>query len=164
MKQHQFDQGRPCPPERDELKDLPRAPRLIIEISRLLRARMQESVGGGVMAQNTARLVLGHLAVREEAVNQLELVRLTRLKPPTVSVLLRRMEQEGFVSRLPDPDDRRAVLVRLTDKGRAWDRDHLGRISTNDHIAMRDISPEQERELAALLLQIRDNLSGGDNP
>ena len=163
MKQQSIDLKRACPPERDELKDLPKAPRLIMEISRLLRARMQASEGTGVMAQNTARLILGHLAVQECA-NQLELVRLTRLKAPTVSILVRQMEAEGYVTRTPDEHDRRAVLVRLTDKGRAWDRAHLGRICTNDHVAMRDISPERERELTALLLQIRENLLGGELP
>jgi DNA-binding MarR family transcriptional regulator len=35
---------------------------------------------------------------------------------------LDRLEQLGFLRRLPDPDDRRAVRVELTDEGRAaWD-------------------------------------------
>ena len=161
MKNQTSNPSRPVFPERDELKALPCAPRLIIEISRLLRARMQEGEQQDVMAQNSARLVLGHLAV-QECVNQLELVRLTHLRPPTVSVLLRQMEADGYVTRTRDENDGRAVLVRLTEKGRAWDRTHLGRIRTNDHIAMRDISPEQEQELTELLLRIRDNLLGGE--
>ena len=52
------------PPEREELREASRAPRLILEISRLLRFRMSKTEGGGVMAQSTARLVLSHLAVR----------------------------------------------------------------------------------------------------
>jgi len=36
---------------------------------------------------------------------------------------LDRLEQSGFVRRLPDPDDRRGVLIELTQVGReAWDR------------------------------------------
>jgi DNA-binding MarR family transcriptional regulator len=35
---------------------------------------------------------------------------------------LDRLEQRGYIRRLPDPSDRRAVLVELTDEGRAaWD-------------------------------------------
>jgi DNA-binding MarR family transcriptional regulator len=35
---------------------------------------------------------------------------------------LDRLEKEGLVARLPDPDDRRGIVVELTEKGRdAWD-------------------------------------------
>ena len=147
----------PSPPEREELRDLPQAPRMIMEISRLLRFRVRQGEDEGVMAQNTARIVLSHLAVREE-LNQLDLVKLTRLKAPTVSVLLRRMEQEGYVNRVPDTQDRRAVRVSLTEKGRAFDRVHLSRISTNDQLAMQGIDGEDRETLVRLLSRIRDNL------
>lgn len=145
-------------PEREELRELPRAPRLILEISRLLRFRMAENESGGVMAQNTARLILSHLAVRGASVGQLELVELTHLQPPTVSVLLRRMQEEGYIERTPDKQDRRAVRVALTDKGREYDRLHLCRITNNDQTAMRGIEGEEEALLTDLLLRIRDNL------
>lgn len=41
------------------------------------------------------------------------------LKPSTVSFALRRLEQHGFIVRLPDPGDRRRSLVWFTDEGRA---------------------------------------------
>ncbi len=147
----------PPPPDREELREVPQAPRLIIEISRLLRFRVRQGEDEGVMTQNTARLVLTHLAVKDN-VNQLELVRLTRLKAPTVSVLLRRMEEEGYVRRVPDETDHRAVRVVLTEKGREFDRRHLFNISTNDHLAMRGIEGEDAETLMRLLTRIRDNL------
>lgn len=148
----------PPPPEREELREVPMAPRMIIEISRMLRFRVRQGEDEGVMGQNTARLVLSHLAVRDH-VNQLELVRLTRLKAPTVSVLLRRMEEEGYVMRIPDETDRRAVRVVLTEKGREFDRRHLSNISTNDHLAMQGLTDEEQETLLRLLTRIRDNLS-----
>ena len=148
----------PPPPEREELREVPIAPRMIIEIARMLRFRVRQGEDEGVMGQNTARLVLSHLAVRDH-VNQLELVRLTRLKAPTVSVLLRRMEEEGYVMRIPDEADRRAVRVVLTEKGREFDRRHLSNISTNDHLAMQGLTDEEQETLLRLLTRIRDNLS-----
>lgn len=151
-------QGLPPPyPEREELREQPQAPRMIVEIARLLRFRVRRDEDGGVMVGSTARLVLSHLAVQGE-LNQLELVRLTRLTPPTVSVLLRRMEQEGYVCRVPDPKDRRAVRVALTGKGREFDRRHLSNITTNDQLAMQGISAEEEATVLRLLAKIRDNL------
>lgn len=148
----------PPPPEREELREVPIAPRMIIEIARMLRFRVRQGEDEGVMGQDTARLVLSHLAVRDH-VNQLELVRLTRLKAPTVSVLLRRMEEEGYVMRIPDEADRRAVRVVLTEKGREFDRRHLSNISTNDHLAMQGLTDEEQETLLRLLTRIRDNLS-----
>jgi DNA-binding MarR family transcriptional regulator len=37
---------------------------------------------------------------------------------PTMTGLVRRLEQDGLVRRTPDPGDARAVLVELTDAGR----------------------------------------------
>jgi DNA-binding MarR family transcriptional regulator len=40
------------------------------------------------------------------------------LTRPTVSVALEGLEEQGLVTRRPDPDDRRATRVELTDAGR----------------------------------------------
>ena len=149
----------PPPPKREELREAPEAPRMIIEIARMLRFRVLEGEEG-VLAQNTARLVMAHLAARD-GVNQLELVRLTRLKASTVSVLLKRMEAQGYISRVPSETDRRAVRVWLTERGKAFDRERLSRISNNDQLAMRGISAEEEAVLNDLLRRIRDNLEEG---
>ena len=143
-------------PPREELRELPLSPRLVLEISRLLRTRMQRE-DCGVMAQSTARLVMSHLAVKG-SMGQLEIVELTRLKPPTVSTLLHRMENEGYITRVADEKDRRAIRVALTEKGRAFDRDQLRRLSTNDHQAVKGLSTEEQQVLEALLLRMRDNL------
>ena len=146
----------PAPPPRAELRDIPLSPRLVMEVSRLLRARMQRE-DCGVMAQSTARLVMSHLAVNK-SLGQLEIVELTRLKPPTVSTLLRRMEQEGYITRVTDDKDKRAIRVALSEKGREFDREHLRRLSTNDHQAVAGLSAEEQKTLETLLLRMRDNL------
>ena len=150
----------PLPP-REELRDMPLSPRLIMEISRLLRARMQRE-DCGVMAQSTARLVMSHLAM-QGTMGQLELVRLTHLKPPTVSVLLRRMEEEGYITRTADEKDRRASCVTLTEKGYTYDREQLRRLSTNDDLAMRGLSKKECEMLEALLLRVRNNLKNEED-
>jgi DNA-binding MarR family transcriptional regulator len=40
-------------------------------------------------------------------------------EPPTITLSVRQLEDAGFVSRRPSPDDGRATIVELTDKGRA---------------------------------------------
>ena len=40
----------------------------------------------------------------------------------TASLLVAALEREGFVERLPDPEDGRARLIRLTERGRSASR------------------------------------------
>ncbi|WP_219838027.1 MarR family winged helix-turn-helix transcriptional regulator [Paenibacillus sp. R14(2021)] len=39
------------------------------------------------------------------------------VKPSAITVMLDRLVQHGFVSRIPDEHDRRVMLLKLTDKG-----------------------------------------------
>ena len=48
-----------------------------------------------------------------------ELVNLVLLSQPGLSRKVARLEEEGLVERLPDPNDGRGVLVRMTRQGRA---------------------------------------------
>ncbi|MFE0685861.1 MarR family winged helix-turn-helix transcriptional regulator [Streptomyces sp. NPDC058961] len=51
------------------------------------------------------------------AARQSELIKLLELDPSTVTKMLQRLEQAGYVRRSPDPKDRRASLVEATDDG-----------------------------------------------
>ncbi len=144
------------PPPRKELSDTPI--KFCNEISRLFRAKMRQSDDSeGVMSQPGAHLVLSRLAVCD-GITQLELVRATHLRPPTVSVILQKMEAEGLVARKCDEHDRRAVRVMLTDAGRALDRKNIETIHRIDEVALRDLSEEEIATLMTLLPKIRNQL------
>ena len=49
-------------------------------------------------------------------VQQRDIERALNLTNPTVSVLLSRLEEKGFVRRIADPDDNRSRIIELTDK------------------------------------------------
>lgn len=51
------------------------------------------------------------------AVGQNQLGRLTAMDPATVQGVVRRLEERGLVQRRPDPDDRRATVLRPTQAG-----------------------------------------------
>lgn len=145
-------------PEREELRDLPQAPRLLMDVSRLLRYRVRNGEPTeGVMNQHAARLLMAHLAVLREA-SQLTLAEKTHFSTPTVSILLRRMEEEGYVARTPDEKDRRVMLATLTEKGKQFDREHLNRILENDRRATAGFTKEEEATLVSLLTRMYDNL------
>jgi MarR family transcriptional regulator, lower aerobic nicotinate degradation pathway regulator len=64
-----------------------------------------------------ATRLLGVLRDREPTMH--ELARLLDLDKSSATGLVDRAERRGLVVRVPSPSDRRAVLVRLTDAGRA---------------------------------------------
>jgi DNA-binding MarR family transcriptional regulator len=50
------------------------------------------------------------------------LARASRITKQSMSALVDHLEKHGYVERVPDPDDARASLVRLTARGRAFAR------------------------------------------
>ncbi|MDO3410153.1 MarR family transcriptional regulator [Saccharibacillus sp. CPCC 101409] len=67
----------------------------------------------------------------EEGLNQKELAERMHIKPATLTVMLTRLEQAGFVERFSDPADQRVWRVRLTPEGR--------RVSEQVHAAVQDV-------------------------
>jgi DNA-binding MarR family transcriptional regulator len=65
------------------------------------------------LAQARTLLTLHHCGPKRVT----ELARMEHLRQPTMSAVIARMEALGWVQRCDDDDDRRAVLVCLTDAG-----------------------------------------------
>lgn len=67
---------------------------------------------------------------------------------------LDRLEEAGLVRRLPDPEDRRGVLVELTEAGhRAWE-DGLGAQGANEAFVAAALTKEEKKQLNALLRRL----------
>lgn len=68
------------------------------------------------MPQLKALMVLHHRGTLRVG----EVARLLGLSPNATTTVLDRLEDDHLVQRRPDPSDRRAVLVGLTDTGEQW--------------------------------------------
>ena len=55
--------------------------------------------------------------LEEDRISQIELSERVGMNRATVTSVIDTMERQGFVRRLPDPDDRRVYLIALTPKG-----------------------------------------------
>ncbi|WP_294556664.1 MarR family transcriptional regulator [uncultured Mailhella sp.] len=62
--------------------------------------------------------VLGQLLTCDSR-NMSELALHAHRTKSTITALVTKLEKNGYVERIPDPDDSRGVKVRLTEKGRA---------------------------------------------
>jgi DNA-binding MarR family transcriptional regulator len=96
---------------------------------------------------------------RHEGINQAGLADLLEVRPMTLVRQIDRMEDAGWIERRPDPADRRARLLFLTDKARPI----LGRIravanETRDE-ALTGLSPPEKAQLVALLTRVHATLS-----
>lgn len=145
----------PAPLPRKELSDNP--VKLCHEISRLSSARVRGANIEGIMSQHGARLVLSAI-VLEDGASQRRIVEITHLSPPTVSVILRKMEEEGIVELRSNPDDKRQIRVFLTDYGREVDCRAIEKIKETDALALEGLSAEEYEMLMELLCKMRSNL------
>lgn len=74
-----------------------------------------------------------------------------------------RLAKKGLVERLPDPTDRRGVLVRLTAEGRDRADQALAGLLDHERAILARLPRAQRTELAALLRRLTapfDNVPG----
>ncbi|MFE7587328.1 MarR family winged helix-turn-helix transcriptional regulator [Streptomyces gardneri] len=91
-------------------------------------------------------------------VRQSELIQSLGLDPSTVTKMLQRLEQCGHVRRRPDPADRRAVLVEVTDEGLALRAGVEGAWESLEELSLGGLAPADRAELARLLGLVAENL------
>lgn len=72
--------------------------------------------------------------------------------------LLDRMEAKGLLVRLPNPADRRAIILELTAKGHSLYPKMQPKIDAVFDQALRDLDPDQAKTLVALLCRVVLNL------
>ena len=145
----------PMPPTRKDFTDNP--VKLCHDISHLTRAKVRESNIDGIMSQPGARFVLGFLAAND-GVTQRKIVEATHLRPPTVSVIISKMQDEGMVSIEQNPLDRRQTVVLLTERGKAVDEDVVEKIKETDAIALEGLNEQEIDALMKLLSKMKDNM------
>src|SRR5258707_4204825 len=78
-----------------------------------------------------------------------ELAELEALAQPTMTILIKQLEQQGLVKRERRSDDGRVVLVDLTESGRVALEDYRERIGTAIGAYLTEISDEQVDQLVA---------------
>jgi len=105
--------------------------------------------------------VLAHLA-RNEGTNQAAAADVLEIEPITLVRLLDRLEAAGWVERRPDPNDRRARLLYLTDKAHPiLDQMFALSLETRD-LALTGIREPDREAMIEMLITIRQNLSSRD--
>ncbi len=136
---------------------------LINQLSKLFNDQMRQKTEAMGMADGWRRMLF-HLA-HNESLTQLELAQRTHLSTPAVSVTLQKMEAEGLVTRKADPNDQRAIRVRLTDLGKEADRKVVAAIRETEQALLEGITQEEIELMRPIFLKMYRNLTekGGNN-
>jgi MarR family transcriptional regulator, transcriptional regulator for hemolysin len=89
---------------------------LLHETARLWCGRYDKEVRSQLPGITRARCTVLIYLAQHEGVNQAALAKILDIRPITLVRLLDRLEADGFVTRMPTPDDRRAHVLALTAK------------------------------------------------
>lgn len=86
-----------------------------------------------------------------------ELAEISCCSAATITGVVDSLEKNGMVIREPNPEDRRSLLVKLTDQGRALKDSEFAKKDTFGHCCT-GLSPEEFRELGKLLEKLNNSL------
>ncbi len=137
--------------------------RLIGELSALVGRVMLVARGGdeGPALTTTQRLALFELNA-SESLRLNELAERIVTSPPTASRAVDALVSLGFVERVPDPRDRRAVQIRVTDYGRDRVAERVARVGETLGPALLTLPPNDRERLVTLLARL--NAALGRSP
>jgi len=104
--------------------------------------------------------IMGYLAHQEAAPCPRDIESEFQLSHPTVSGILSRLEQKGFIELRTDPEDRRCKRIYILPKGEACHELMHRTIQNNEKRIVEGFTP-QEQELFGQLLQRAITNMGG---
>jgi DNA-binding MarR family transcriptional regulator len=138
----------------------PKTERLIGELSALVGRVMLLARGNdeGPALTSTQRLALFELNA-SESLRLNELAERIVTSPPTASRAVDALIALGFVERVPDPSDRRAVQIRVTDYGRDRVAERVARVGETLGPALGTLPPDDRKQLVALLTRLNQALA-----
>jgi len=129
---------------------------VLYETARLLSKRFDQ-LAREIGLTRAQCQVLSRLALNE-GINQSGLAELLELEPISLARCLDRMEQSGWVERRPDPDDRRARLLYMTEKARPLFDSVVALALRVRAEALVGLGEEEREHLLDMLQHVRTNL------
>lgn len=130
---------------------------LLSDSSRLLRRAFDERVRTLGLTAVQARLLLSLQKFPDN--NQAFYAERLEVEPITLTRIVDRMEDAGWIERMPDPADRRARRLHLTDKSRSIVGKLRGRVEGLVEDMVVGLSQHQRSELTRLLEVVSQNLA-----
>ena len=100
-----------------------------------------------------------HVLSEGDGATQSELAERMRIQPPSLTRMVKCMQQNGLVERRRDADDDRVVRVTLTDRGRELSREARRVLRNIEKELTAGFSERELAQISKLLTRMRDNLA-----
>lgn len=104
--------------------------------------------------------VMGFLNHRETPPCARDIEEAFQLSHPTVSGILSRLEQKGFIEMRPDPQDRRCKRIYVQEKGAQLHETMHQTIRSTEEKMVQDFTEEEKEQFELLLKRAIHNLDG----
>jgi DNA-binding MarR family transcriptional regulator len=99
---------------------------------------------------------------QKDGISIQELARKTSLGKSTLTSMLDRLEQNGFVKRVPSKEDRRAILIQLTEKDRECQDLYTKITKEKTELFYKGFSAKEIDAVESYLQRILDNLQASE--
>lgn len=93
-----------------------------------------------------------------DGITQMQLVDHLKCEPPTVTNMVKSLEQNGFIIRKRDEQDGRVMRIHLTDKGKEIEKPVDFKWKQQQEKLLNGISPEERLVLRDLMKRMERNL------
>jgi DNA-binding MarR family transcriptional regulator len=125
-----------------------------------LLARRQEEIFGrfGLNRGEVGALSALRISGPPHRLSPTRLGRGLMLSSAGVTSRIDRLERRGFVRRLPDPEDRRGVIIELTDEGRDVVDAAVAALTISDTQLVGRLEPQEVAQLEVLLRKFLEGL------
>ena len=128
---------------------------LLAQVSKLHNSRGLRAFAETGLHSGQFPLLL--LLVETDGRTHSDLAAQLHVSPPTVSKTVQRLEANGYVQRMPDPDDERVSRVFITDAGRAVQRHTQGILDGLQADVEAVLTQSEQEELYRILLKLREH-------
>jgi DNA-binding MarR family transcriptional regulator len=112
----------------------------------------------GVVPGQFAQLLV---LFEQDGLTQRELCDRVRIEQATMAKTLQRMQRDGLVRCVPDPDDRRRIRVYLTDQARAIEHDLAAAARSVNTLATDGLTDAETASYLNLTARLIHNLEAG---
>ena len=96
--------------------------------------------------------------LQEDSMSQKELAKRLNVTPPSITSMIKKMEQEGYITRKADEQDQRVMRLTLAQKGKDCIDYVIKTAEKLEEIVFEGMTAEEKMLFRRLLLQILENL------